>query len=47
MRCPKKELDTFGKRSVGADPQPVASPEEKTLACNITCRDEVKNTSLL
>jgi hypothetical protein len=43
MRCPGKELDTFGKRSAGAGPQPVASPDKKTVGCNITCRDEVKN----
>ena len=43
MRCPRKEFDTFGKRSAGAGPQPVASPDEKTVSCNITCRDEVKN----
>jgi len=37
MRCPEEELDTFGKRTSGADAQPVVSPDKKTVGCNLTC----------
>jgi hypothetical protein len=43
MRCPEEVLDTIGKRASEADAQPVVSPDEKAIGCNITCRDDCEN----
>ena len=43
MRCPEEVLDTIGKRASGADAQPVVSPDEKAIGCNITCRDDCED----
>jgi hypothetical protein len=39
MRCSGQKLDTFGRRESETDAQPVASPDEKTVGCNLTCMD--------
>ena len=43
MRCPEEVLDTIRKRASGADGQPVVSPDEKAIGCNITCRDDCED----
>jgi hypothetical protein len=40
MRCPEEVLDAIGKQASGADAQPVVSPDEVAIGCNITCSDD-------
>jgi hypothetical protein len=39
MRYSGQKLNMFGKRESETDAQPIASPEEKTAGCNLTCKD--------
>jgi len=38
----RKDTGQIGKRASGADAQPIVSPDEKAIGCNITCRDDYK-----
>jgi len=40
MQCPEEELDTVGKRKFGAGVQPVDSPGQEILGCDLNCRDD-------
>jgi hypothetical protein len=46
MWCPEKELDTYGKRTPGADAQLVVSPNKKVVGCNLSCTDEYESHRL-
>ena len=43
MRCPEEALHAIGKRASGADAQPVVSPDEEAIGCNLTCRDDCED----
>src|SRR5215469_11434204 len=47
MQCPEREMDTVGKRTSGADVQPVASsgtsPDKEAIGCKPLRKDDSKD----
>src|SRR5215469_17026723 len=47
MQCPEREMDTVGKRTSGADVQPVASsgtsPDKEAIGCKPLHKDDNKD----